>query len=132
SLRPRHSRWAPAGFDTSLPERRPPGPREASSFSATWSSFERRDGLQAAFRTRPARMQAVQTRTCFRAPSTTALTRRKFGFHRRRRRLLAWLIVLPKLGFLPQISQTSAIVSPVHSVKWWRPSYQRLAAPESK
>jgi hypothetical protein len=65
---------------------------------------------QAAFLTRPERMQAVQTRMCFLAPLTTAFTRRRLGFHRRRVTLCAWLIVFPKDGFLPHISQTSAIV----------------------
>src|SRR4029077_5943793 len=68
-----------------------------------------RNAAQAAFFTRPERMQAVQTRTCLRTPSITAFTRRRFGFHRRRRTLWALLMVFPKLGFLPQISHTSAI-----------------------
>jgi hypothetical protein len=67
--------------------------------------------FQAAFFTRPERMQSVQTRMCFRAPLTTALTRRRLGFQRRRVTLWAWLIVFPKLGFLPQSSQTNAIVA---------------------
>jgi hypothetical protein len=50
---------------------------------------------QAAFFTLPARMQAVQTRICFRAPDTSARTRFKFGFQRRLRVLFAWLITLP-------------------------------------
>src|SRR5262249_31326403 len=50
---------------------------------------------QAAFFTRPERIQEVQTRTCFRTPLTTALTRRRFGFQRRRRTLWAWLTTLP-------------------------------------
>jgi hypothetical protein len=50
---------------------------------------------QAAFFTRPDRRQLVQTRNCLRAPFTSARTRRKFGFHRRRRVLLAWLITFP-------------------------------------
>jgi hypothetical protein len=66
--------------------------------------------LQAAFLTLPERMQAVQTRICFLAPLTTAFTRRRLGFQRRRVTLCAWLIVFPKDGFLPHISQTSAIV----------------------
>ena len=44
---------------------------------------------QAAFFTRPERMQLVQTRMCLRAPFTMARTRRRFGFQRRRRVLLA-------------------------------------------
>lgn len=51
--------------------------------------------VQAAFFTRPERMQEVQTRIFLRAPSTTALTLRRFGFQRRRRTLCAWLITLP-------------------------------------
>jgi hypothetical protein len=56
-------------------------------------------------------MQEVQTRICLRAPLICARTRRKFGFQRRRVTLWAWLIVLPKLGFLPQISQAIAIAN---------------------
>lgn len=59
---------------------------------------------QAAFCTLPARMHAVQTRTCFLTPATTARTRFRFGFHRRRRVLFAWLITFPKCGALPQNS----------------------------
>jgi hypothetical protein len=44
---------------------------------------------QAAFFTLPARMQAVHTRICFRAPDTSARTRFKFGFQRRLRVLFA-------------------------------------------
>jgi len=58
-----------------------------------WSDFK--GGAQAAFFTRPARMQAVQTRRCFLVPPTTAFMRRRLGFHRLRRVLLAWLITLP-------------------------------------
>ena len=50
---------------------------------------------QAAFFTRPERMQDVQTRNCLRAPFTNARTLRKFGFQRRRRVLLAWLMTFP-------------------------------------
>jgi len=50
---------------------------------------------QAAFFTLPARMHAVQTRTCFRTPATTARKRFKLGFHRRRRVLFAWLTTFP-------------------------------------
>src|SRR5712664_1240928 len=64
---------------------------------------------QAAFFTLPARMHAVQIRTCFLTPATTARTRFKFGFHRRRRVLFAWLITFPKCGALPQNSHFSAI-----------------------
>jgi hypothetical protein len=57
-------------------------------------------------------MHAVQTRTCFLTPATTARTRFKFGFHRRRRVLFAWLITFPKCGALPQNSHFSAIFLP--------------------
>src|ERR1700751_4471843 len=50
---------------------------------------------QAAFFTRPERRQLVQTRIRLRAPLTSARTRRRFGFQRRRRVLLAWLITFP-------------------------------------
>jgi hypothetical protein len=49
----------------------------------------------AAFFTRPERKQLVQTRICFRAPFTRARTRRRLGFQRRRRALLAWLMTFP-------------------------------------
>jgi hypothetical protein len=49
----------------------------------------RRETAQAAFLTRPERMQDVQTQTCLRTPLMTAFTRRRFGFHRRRRTLWA-------------------------------------------
>jgi hypothetical protein len=65
--------------------------------------------IQAAFFTRPERMQAVQTRICLRAPFTKARTRRKLGFHRRRRVLFAWLITFPNCGPLPQSSHFWAI-----------------------
>src|SRR6266853_472890 len=67
---------------------------------------------QAAFFTLPARIHAVQTRTCFLTPATTARTRFRFGFHRRRRVLFAWLITFPKCGALPQNSHFSAIFLP--------------------
>ena len=67
---------------------------------------------QAAFFTLPARIHAVQTRTCFLTPATTARTRFRFGFQRRRRVLFAWLITFPKCGALPQNSHFSAIFLP--------------------
>jgi hypothetical protein len=67
---------------------------------------------QAAFFTRPARMQAAQTRMCLLTPPITARTRRKFGFHRRRRVLFAWLITFPKCGTLPHNSHFIAINLP--------------------
>src|SRR5260370_38312259 len=73
---------------------------------------------QAAFFPLPARMHAVQTRTCFLTPATTARTRFKFGFHRRRRVLFAWLITFPKCGALPQNSHFSAIFLPASVFIW--------------
>src|SRR6202165_3475784 len=73
---------------------------------------------QAAFFTLPARMQAVQTRTCFLTPATTARTRFRFGFQRRRRVLFAWLITFPKCGALPQNSHFSAIFLPASVFIW--------------
>jgi hypothetical protein len=48
----------------------------------------------------------------------TVLTRRRFGFQRRRVTLWAWLIVLPKRGFLPQSSHTIAIVALLQTGKF--------------
>ena len=73
---------------------------------------------QAAFFTLPARIHAVQTRTCFLTPATTARTRFRFGFHRRRRVLFAWLITFPKCGALPQNSHLSAIFLPASVFIW--------------
>src|SRR2546429_427133 len=73
---------------------------------------------QAAFFTLPARMHAAQTRTCFLTPATTARTRFRFGFHRRRRVLFAWLITFPKCGALPQNSHFSAIFLPASVFIW--------------
>jgi hypothetical protein len=56
---------------------------------------QKENASQAAFFTRPERMQDVQTRNCLRAPFTNARTLRKFGFQRRRRTLLAWLMTFP-------------------------------------
>src|SRR5277367_5632035 len=91
------------------PRKRKGPPRQRSGFSLSNGTPSGVGKFQAAFFTRPARMQEVQTRTCLRTPWMTALTRRKFGFQRRRVTLWAWLIVLPKLGFLPQISHAIAI-----------------------
>ena len=64
--------------------------------SGTPSEAPGSDGLRyAAFVTRPERMQDVHTRTCLRVPFTTARTRRRFGFQRRRVTLFAWLMVFP-------------------------------------
>ncbi len=59
-----------------------------------------------------------QTRTCFLTPATTARTRFRFGFHRRRRVLFAWLITFPKCGALPQNSHFSAIFLPASVFIW--------------
>jgi hypothetical protein len=40
-------------------------------------------------------MQDAQTRSLLRAPFTSAWTLRRFGFQRRRRTLLAWLMTFP-------------------------------------
>jgi hypothetical protein len=72
-------------------------------------------------------MQAVQTRTCFLTPSTTARTRFKLGFHRRRRVLLAWLITFPNRGVLPQNSHF-AIVHP--TLQAICPVTERLSLPD--
>src|SRR6266851_279361 len=45
-------------------------------------------------------------------------TRFKFGFHRRRRVLFAWLITFPKCGALPQNSHFSAIFLPASVFIW--------------
>ena len=59
------------------------------------TELQKETAAQAAFFTRPERMQDVQTRNCLRAPFTNARTTRKFGFQRRRRVLLAWLMTFP-------------------------------------
>jgi len=56
---------------------------------------KKESAAQAAFFTRPERKQEVQTRIFLRAPFTNARTLRKFGFQRRRRVLLAWLMTFP-------------------------------------
>src|ERR1700674_243676 len=62
-------------------------------------------------------MHAAQTRICFFAPFTNPRTRRKFGFHRRRRVLFSWLITLPKCGPLPHNSHFIAISIPIQSTE---------------
>jgi hypothetical protein len=62
-------------------------------------------------------MHAAQTRICFFVPFTTPRTRRKFGFHRRRRVLFAWLITFPKCGPLPHNSHFIAISIPIQSAE---------------
>ena len=86
--------------------------------SAKLTEGKSRSGAQAAFFTRPARMHAAQTRICFFAPFTNPRTRRKFGFHRRRLVLFAWLITFPKCGALPQNSHFSAIFLPASVFIW--------------
>src|SRR6266404_3210387 len=89
-------------------------PLSASSDAPRNAGSQRSPRLdsQAAFFTLPARMHAVHTRTCFLTPATTARKRFRFGFHRRRRVLFAWLITFPKCGALPQNSHFSAIFLP--------------------
>jgi hypothetical protein len=86
--------------------------------NAGWQRLSSRLEAHAAFFTLPARMQAVQTRTCFLTPATTARTRLRFGFQRRRRVLFAWLITFPKCGALPQNSHFSAIFLPASIFIW--------------
>src|SRR3970040_1539341 len=62
-------------------------------------------------------MQAVQTRRVLWAPLTSARTRRKLGFQRRRLRLWAWLILFPYTGPLPQMSKARAILVPLRPFK---------------
>src|SRR5579864_8425295 len=89
---------------------RSPGEQRARQF--TPHGVNAKQTRQAAFLTRPERMQEVHTRTCWRTPSITARTRCRFGFQRRRRVLFAWLITFPKLGPLPQILHFIAINTP--------------------
>ena len=65
---------------------------------------------QRAFWIFPAFRQDAHTLTRFTDPSTTARTSCRFGSHRRGDLLFAWLTLLPATGFLPQISQTFAIM----------------------
>ena len=57
-------------------------------------------------------MQRVQTKSRFTPPPTFARTDCRFGFQRRRVRLLACETLLPVDGVLPQISQVRAMVTP--------------------
>jgi hypothetical protein len=59
--------------------------------------------------TRPFLRHEAQTRIRFVRPSTLARTFRRFGSHRRRVRLWAWLMLLPLTGPLLQIAQNFAI-----------------------
>src|ERR1700758_4653367 len=62
-----------------------------------------------ALTTLPLRRQDVQTRMRLVVAPTFACTGRRLTFQRRLLTLWAWLMVLPLIGFLPQISQTCAI-----------------------
>ena len=61
--------------------------------------------------TLPERRQPVQTFTRRGVPETRARTRWMFGFQRRFVRRCEWETFMPKDGFLPQISQTDAMVN---------------------
>jgi hypothetical protein len=54
-------------------------------------------------------MQFAQTVIRFVDEPIFARTLWRFGSQRRRVRLLAWLILLPVIGFFPQIAHTFAI-----------------------
>ena len=58
----------------------------------------------------PERRQPVQTFTRVVLPATTARTRWMFGFQRRLVRRCECETFMPKDGFLPQISQTDAMM----------------------
>ena len=58
----------------------------------------------------PALRQDVQTFRRFGVPRTTARTRWMLGFHRRLVRTCECETLLPKLGCLPQTSQTEAMI----------------------
>jgi hypothetical protein len=74
-------------------------------------------------------MHAAQTRICFLAPPTTARTRRRFGFQRRRRVLFAWLITFPKCGPLPHNSHFIAIIFLFNPPKMFKTQGLILADP---
>ncbi len=74
-------------------------------------------------------MHAAQTRICLFAPFTNPRTRRKFGFHRRRRVLFAWLITLPKCGPLPHNSHFIAISILFNPLKMFKMQALILADP---
>jgi hypothetical protein len=74
-------------------------------------------------------MHAAQTRICFLAPFTTARTRRKLGFQRRRRVLFAWLITFPKCGPLPHNSHFIAIIFLFNPSKMFKTQVIILADP---
>jgi hypothetical protein len=60
--------------------------------------------------TLPVLMQLVQTRIRLLAPPTTAFTGCRLTFQRRRVVLLAWEMLLPNCGPLPQRSHVAAMV----------------------
>jgi hypothetical protein len=74
-------------------------------------------------------MHAAQTRICFFAPFTNPRTRRKFGFHRRRLVLFAWLITFPKCGPLPHNSHFIAIMFLFNPPKMFKTQAIILADP---
>ena len=66
--------------------------------------------VRGGFITFPAFRHEVQTFIRFGTPFTSARTVCRFGFHRRLVRLWAWETLFPKVGFLPHISHTFAIL----------------------
>jgi len=60
--------------------------------------------------TLPERMHDVQAWMCVEDPPTKARTRWMFGSHRRFVRRWEWLTLIPNEGFLPQTSQTAAMM----------------------
>src|ERR1035437_6611087 len=69
-------------------------------------------------------MQLAQTRTRLLAPSTFAFTERRFTFQRRRVVLLAWEMLFPNCGPLPQKSHLAAMVL-LQSLSFARPHKRR-------
>ena len=61
--------------------------------------------------TLPERRHPVHTFRRFGAPLTSARTRWMFGFQRRLVRRWEWETFIPNDGFLPQISQTDAMMN---------------------
>ena len=59
----------------------------------------------------PERRQRVQTFFLFTSPFSMTRILWIFGCHMRRLLLWAWLMVLPKIGFFPHISQIWDMVS---------------------
>lgn len=58
-------------------------------------------------------MQVAHTRMRRVRPFTSARTLCRFGSHRLRVLLCAWLMLFPLIGFFPQISQILAIGTPI-------------------